>query len=172
MQAAQCLRDIGLALMRLSRPLEALEQLRSAAALAPRLPHLYSNLGLTLQALGRMQEAAEALQTAVEVDGAANANAHAALGVLLASFGQSSDAAKHLKMALHIEPTHANAAKHLEDQEEQLKKMDLKMALHIEPTHANAAKHLEDQEEQLKKMRTTLTGKKGTSRTGQVTGGR
>mmetsp|Transcript_39198 Transcript_39198/g.65869 ORF Transcript_39198/g.65869 Transcript_39198/m.65869 type:complete len:144 (+) Transcript_39198:251-682(+) len=70
MQAAQCLRDIGLALMRLSRPLEALEQLRSAAALAPRLPHLYSNLGLTLQALGRMQEAAEALQTAVEVDGA------------------------------------------------------------------------------------------------------
>jgi len=73
----------------------------------------------------------------------ANANAHAALGVLLASFGQSSDAAKHLKMALHIEPT-----------------------------HANAAKHLEDQEEQLKKMRTTLTGKKGTSRTGQVTGGR
>lgn len=69
-------------------------------------------------------------------------------GVLLASFGQSSDAAKHLKMALHIEPTHANAAKHLEDQEEQLKKMRLK-------------DQLEQMKEQLKQSRETNERSKG-----------
>ena len=86
----------------------ALEHLRRAVAWDPNSPPFHSELAGLLSAMGRPQEAADALQAAVrQIPGDGNLHYH--LGLALAELNQPGAARAELETAVRLNPRHARA---------------------------------------------------------------
>jgi protein O-mannosyl-transferase len=86
---------------------EGLALLESAARSSPRSAHAHFGLGIVLQRLGRIDEAAREYRRAIEIDDT-NPEIESNLAVILAARGQYEEARQHLKRAIEIDPNYPN----------------------------------------------------------------
>jgi len=91
--------DSGYSYYLQSRWADAERNLKTAAKLAPDDVRIQTNLGLTLAAMGKTDEALIALNKA-----GGSAIAHANLGYLLAAMGQKEQAREHYQKAIELQP--------------------------------------------------------------------
>ncbi|WP_406700658.1 tetratricopeptide repeat protein [Singulisphaera sp. Ch08] len=91
--------DSGYSYYLQSRWADSERNLKTAAKLAPDDVRIQTNLGLTLAAAGKTDEALIALSKA-----GGNAIAHANLGYLLAAMGQTEQARAHYQTAIALQP--------------------------------------------------------------------
>jgi tetratricopeptide (TPR) repeat protein len=107
---AAVLLDLGSAYFSMSRFTEAKEMFEQSAAAAPSAK-AYDNLGLACVRLGRFDEAAEYLRSALRMD-PGMADAHSSLGGVLAAQGKNADAIGEYEQAIRLDPglafAHAN----------------------------------------------------------------
>lgn len=106
--------NLGLLLMDLGRPKEAMTHLLKAIRLHPNQADAQNNLGLLLSRLGRTDEARAHLLKALELD-PNHADAHNNLGILLARNGEPDEALAHYQIALELHPNHAEVHYNLGD---------------------------------------------------------
>jgi hypothetical protein len=102
---AQQLNDAAMAIIE-HRPegiLSALSMLRRALALSPHQAETWSNIGLVMWRLGRIDEAGAALRRAVDLH-PERADFHGNLGVYSGAIGQAETAERHLQEASQINP--------------------------------------------------------------------
>lgn len=93
----------GEALRTLERYADALTPLNQAVLLSPRDVHLWLAIGWCRKRTGRMDLAIEALERAVDIDGADALN-HYNLACYLSLMGDKERALAHLSTALKIDP--------------------------------------------------------------------
>ena len=98
--------DSGYSYYLQSRWADSERNLKTAAKLAPADVRIQTNLGLTLAAAGKTDEALIALSKA-----GGEAIAHANLGYLLAAMGQNEQARAHYQTAIELQPDLAPARK-------------------------------------------------------------
>lgn len=103
-------------------------------------------LGVTLQALGRGEEAVESLKRAVELAPEA-ASIHANLGEILRQQGKTEEAAEALEKAIKVDPKHAQALNNLgityfERGKPKLAVEQYRKAIDAQPTMAEAYNNL------------------------------
>lgn len=96
--------DSGYSYYLQSRWADAERNLKTAAKLAPSDVRIQTNLGLTLAAAGKTDEALDALSKA-----GGKAIAHANLGYLLAAMGETEKAREHYRTAIELQPNLAPA---------------------------------------------------------------
>jgi len=94
--------DAGYSYYLQGRWIEAEQSLRTAARIAPADTKIWTNLGLALAAGGKTAEAFDAMARV-----AGPAAAHANLGYVLASTGNSQEARRHYQSALQMQPDYA-----------------------------------------------------------------
>jgi tetratricopeptide (TPR) repeat protein len=90
----------------------AVDSLRRGLALAPDFVALHYNLGLTLQHLERLEDAALSYRRTLEIDPQYSA-AHNNLGRIYADLGATEDAERHYRRALELAPTNLVARNNL-----------------------------------------------------------
>ncbi len=105
---------LGLALIALGRPAEALPHCEEAARLRPDLAALHDNLGTALRALDRLDDARAAYAEAIRLD-ARMAAAHANLGLVLLEQARYDEARSLLSRATTLEPSRAVYWEYLAD---------------------------------------------------------
>ena len=81
---------------------------RGASRWCPTTPTAHSNLGIVLQAHGRLDEAIVAYRRAIALD-PGHANAHSNLGVLLRATGKPVEAEAAYRTAIRLDPDHIDA---------------------------------------------------------------
>ena len=91
--------NLGVAIVELGRPEEALGQYEAALRLEPDNVHAHHNLGAVLGAVGRIEEGIEHVRRAVALD-PGNAALRVTLGTLLLKAGRPADAEQVLQAAL------------------------------------------------------------------------
>jgi len=113
--ATQCylLHDLSLALEAAGDTPGAIDCLRRAALLGPRLAAVHYNLGRLLVDRGEVDEAAEAFRRALAVD-PGHSRSRNNLGVILLRRGSVADAIAHFERALAGAPDMASARQNLE----------------------------------------------------------
>ncbi len=110
--SANALHLLGVALLALGRPAEAVEPLRRLAQLQAAVPVPQLLLGDALRGVGRLEEAKTAYLYAVRLQPLL-ADAHAKLGLLLRAQNKNHKAFASLQRATDLEPTNAAHWKHL-----------------------------------------------------------
>ena len=103
---------LGLTLLRLERPEEALTELESAVAIAPGLLAAREDLGLLLALSGRPAEALRQLEAAAGL-GKPSAELHYRTGLALMGLRRWREAASHLESALEKDASHVEARRSL-----------------------------------------------------------
>jgi serine/threonine protein kinase/tetratricopeptide (TPR) repeat protein len=104
----EALYSAGLALNGAGRPVEAIEQFRSALRLTPGDADVHYNLGLALRAAGRPREAAAEFGIAIRQQ-PGMADAHYNLGLALRELGRPEDAIGQFEQTVRINPQYASA---------------------------------------------------------------
>lgn len=104
--------DYGVLLLRLGRPVDALEHLEKAIAYQPDYIAAHHNLGIALERLGRHEAAADQYRKTLLLD-PKRADAHNALGHLAAEDEQFENAIIHYRKALEHDPEHIVALNNL-----------------------------------------------------------
>jgi serine/threonine protein kinase/Tfp pilus assembly protein PilF len=95
--------DLGMTLLRNSRPAEAAGFFRAALVARPDCSYVYNKLGLALGRLGRSEEAVAAYGRALDLD-AKNANAHFNLAEALSDQGLARQAMAEYRRAAQADP--------------------------------------------------------------------
>jgi tetratricopeptide (TPR) repeat protein len=104
--------SVGVALMRLNRPAEAIAYYQAALGLDPRQPDAHLNVGAALESLGRLGEAISHYEKALALR-PGYAEAHNHLGRALHLIGQPEQALAHYHNALALKPDYAEAYNNL-----------------------------------------------------------
>ena len=131
--------DAALIYLELKQPERSLEHFTAARKLKPELPSTAFNVGVALEALGRLEEAATAYSDAIAMD-ANYAAGHLRLAALRYRQGSLSEAIQRFTHALRIEPRNAGARCDLaralvESAQPQSALTEYQSALSIEPRH-------------------------------------
>ena len=113
---ASCRNALGLCLLRLSRPQQALEQFDALLALDPKLPHAFVNRGNALHALGLQAAAEQSYRRALEID-PNQAMALAGLASIACWRGAYNEARLPAEKALTVSPALPEAAMSLAEVE-------------------------------------------------------
>jgi tetratricopeptide (TPR) repeat protein len=100
--------NLGVALWKVGRYRDALEQLRRAAGIQPTYADAQFNLGTLLRLTGQVAESEMPLRRAVKLNPKRD-DAQASLGLTLVMLGRLSDARECFEKALKITPRHAAA---------------------------------------------------------------
>jgi tetratricopeptide (TPR) repeat protein len=103
---------LGVTLSALGRSAEAIEELRTAASLAPLAPAIHANLGEVLRQAGQLDDAKAALEEAVRLD-PNNAQALNNLGIIHYERREFKDAVSLYRRALENRPAMAEALNNL-----------------------------------------------------------
>jgi protein O-GlcNAc transferase len=140
--------NLGVVLMALGRPADAVDSYRKALKREPYLPPVQSNLGIALLELGRAEEAAQAQRRALTLD-PNYADAHANLGLALGALGRQEEAMAAFRKALTLRPDHVNAHFHLGDALARQGALEeavasYRAALRLKPEHGGAHNNLAD----------------------------
>jgi tetratricopeptide (TPR) repeat protein len=138
--------NLGLLLMNMGRPDEALAHFLKALELNPSYGDAHYNLGVLLEKMGRIEEDMAHYQKALEI----NPNyidAHNNLGLLLEKIGRPEEAMAHYQKALEINPNygyvHYNLGILLADMGRTYEAMvHYQKALELNPNHAEAHNNL------------------------------
>jgi protein O-mannosyl-transferase len=104
--------DIGLAMQRLDRLDDAIDEYRQALQLKPNLPEAYNNIGDALQVMGRVDDAISQYEKALRLD-PNFVYALNNLGCALQMKGRLMEAAARFREALRIKPDYADAHRNL-----------------------------------------------------------
>lgn len=107
-QKASEIYDSGMRLLREKRYAEALEQFQEEQKIAPQLPQGATGEGIALALLGRLPEASEALDRALQID-PTDWMARRELGIVEWQLNQKDQAAKDLEQIVKLFPTDAAA---------------------------------------------------------------
>jgi tetratricopeptide (TPR) repeat protein len=131
--------DAALIYLELKQPERSLEHFAVARKLKPELPSTSFNVGVALEALGRLEEAATAYSDAIAVD-ANYAASHLRLAALRYRQGMLNEAIERFTHALRIEPRNAGArcdlARALLESGQPLSALrEYQSALLVEPRH-------------------------------------
>ncbi|GAB5495267.1 MAG: hypothetical protein Phyf2KO_03470 [Phycisphaerales bacterium] len=122
---------------------EAEAALRQALAVNPFQAEWQFNLGLTLEAAGRLDDAVKALETAFELSEDSDPQSAMILGAALIDLDRVEEAVRWLERALELSPSNLDAHVHLIDAYSLLERHDdaelhFYMALQLNPHHAGA----------------------------------
>jgi protein O-mannosyl-transferase len=109
---ADALSNLGGALLQAGRFEAAVAQFEAAVRLHPALVDAHYNRALALDRLDRHAEALDAYRQVLAL-GVASADLHNDIGALLVELGQPSEAARHFRAALQLDPSHAAAEANL-----------------------------------------------------------
>jgi protein O-mannosyl-transferase len=111
-RSAAARNNLGGALVRQERLEEAVAQFEMAVRLDPSLVDAYYNLALALDRLDAHAEALAAYERVLAL-GLESADLHNDIGALLLEIGRPSDAVRHFRTALQLDPAHAAAQANL-----------------------------------------------------------
>ena len=133
--------DAALIYLEMQQPQRALEHFTVARKLKPELPSSAFNVGVALDALGRLEEAADTYREAIAVD-ANYAPAHLRLAALRYRQGALTDAIDGYTAALRLDARNAGARCDLaralvESGRPQQALQEYRVALAVEPRHAS-----------------------------------
>lgn len=103
---------LGVVAAQTGREQLALSLLRRAIAARPGAPEYWDNLALVLEGVGRLDEAAGALQKSLEID-PAYVNGHFHLGNVYLKAGLNESASAQYRQAVTLQPAHVDAWNHL-----------------------------------------------------------
>ena len=98
----------GIIKKRQNQPLQALELFDKTMAINPEMPYLYVNRGLVLAQLGRLNEAVESLQFAIQQN-PQQSGGNFELARVLQDLGQIDAAIQHYRKELELTPDHLAA---------------------------------------------------------------
>ena len=104
--SAETHRNLGIALTRADRILDAIAEFDLALQLKPDLADAHYNLGIALMRLGRLPEAMDQWQRALRIQ-PDYVEAHYNIGVALMRLGRMPEAIEHWEQALRIQPDYA-----------------------------------------------------------------
>ena len=138
--------NLGEALSREGRLVEATVEFRAGLRLKPKDPDSHYNLGNALAKQGKLDEAKPHFRNALRLD-PDHADSHYDLGNLLARQGQLEEAAKHFHQVLRVAPqdarAHYNLGQVLARQGRTMEAIDrFRRAVGIDPKHGKAIYHL------------------------------
>ena len=138
--------NLGLALARLNRPVEAIVAYQDALRLQPRYPAAHNNLGTTLLAAGRSAEALLHYEAAIRLK-PDFAQAHSNAAHALLESGRPAEALGHAEKAVRLDPNNAEAHYNLGNVHARSDRLaaataSYQIALRLKPNHANAHNNL------------------------------
>ncbi len=107
-EQAEVANNLGNALKRAGRPMDAVDSYRRACELQPRFRDAWRNLGLCLIDTGRLQDAEEAFRRCLAID-PRDARAWLGIGLVEQRRGQYEEAVAAYREALMFEPDYAEA---------------------------------------------------------------
>ncbi len=137
---------LGAALKQMDQSADALMPMQKAAVLLPNDAEVYSNLGNTLTALGRLDEAEACYRQALQIK-PGFAEAYSNLGNTLNALGRLDEAEVNCRQALQLKPDYAEAHSNLGDTLNALGRLDeaeacYRQALQIKPDYAEVYSNL------------------------------
>ncbi len=136
---------LGMLAARFGHP-DSIGLLSQVVALWPNRPALHNNLGVALQGLGRLEEAAQSYRKAIALD-AREAGSYSNLSVCLTNLGQVDEAVEAARTATRLAPEFAEAHSNLGNA--LIARADFtgavaryRKAIEVQPTFAKAHYHL------------------------------